>query len=64
MTSGPITVARLNNAIRIIAKGMTLHKEPKARPILERLVEARDRLRSEGDALEFARRVLEETSND
>jgi hypothetical protein len=64
MTSGPVTVERLNAAIRIIAFGMDFHKGPKARPILERLVEARDRLRAEGDALEFARRVLEETPND
>lgn len=39
--SSPVTIERLNAAIRIIAFGMDFHKEPKARPILERLVEAR-----------------------
>ena len=54
--SAPIT---LDHAIAVTAYAMQRHNLPQLLPTLKRLIAARDDLLVNGDALEFAKRVLE-----
>jgi hypothetical protein len=56
----PLTLEGLETAIKYLAWGMVEYKKPELQPTLSRLVAERDRMRKEGDALDFARRVLSE----
>jgi hypothetical protein len=53
-----ITVARLERAIELTARAMTIHELPELLPILHRLERERDRLAQQPDALEYAKRIL------
>jgi hypothetical protein len=53
-----VTVERLERAIRFTARVMLNSNMPEIRPTLERLAAERDRLVNDGDALEYARRLL------
>lgn len=54
-----VTVERLQRAILIVARGMQFHKMPEAIPIIRRLEAEIVKLEAEGDALDYARRILE-----
>ena len=54
-----VTIDRLNRAITVTAYVMTRHRLPQILPTLKRLKSARDDLARDGDALDYARRVLE-----
>ena len=56
--SDEVTVERLERAIQFTARVMLNYNMPEIRPTLERLAAERDRLRKEGDALEYARQLL------
>jgi hypothetical protein len=53
-----VTIARLDRAIQLTARCMVNHHLPQILPTLKRLQAERDRLLREGDALEYARRLL------
>jgi hypothetical protein len=53
-----VTVERLERAIQFTVRVMLNSNMREIRPTLERLVAERDRLVKEGDALEYARRLL------
>ncbi len=53
-----VTVERLERAIKVTARCMVEHALPQLLPILKRLEAERDRLARDGDALEYARRLL------
>jgi hypothetical protein len=53
-----VTIERLDRAIQLTARCMVKHQLPQILPTLKRLQGERDRLLQEGDALEYARRVL------
>lgn len=53
-----IAVEELERAIAIVAYGMKLHNMPEALPVLKRLEAERERLLSEGDAMDYADRLL------
>jgi hypothetical protein len=55
---GEVTLERLDRAIQLTARCMVNHQLPQILPTLKRLQAERDRLLREGDALEYARRVL------
>jgi len=57
--TGPVTVEHIEHAIAVTAYCMTRHKLPQLLPTLKRLEAARDELARDGDALDYARRVLE-----
>jgi hypothetical protein len=54
------TVEDLDRAIAIVAYGMDYHQMREALPVLKRLQAEKERLLTEGDALAYARRVLEQ----
>jgi hypothetical protein len=56
--SDEVTVERLERAIKITASCIVEHNLPQLLPTLKRLEAERDRLVQEGDAIEYARRVL------
>jgi hypothetical protein len=51
-------IERLDRAIQLTARCMVNHRLPQILPTLKRLQAERDRLLQEGNALEYARRVL------
>jgi hypothetical protein len=53
-----ITIERIERAIAMTAYVMQRHDLPQLLPTLKRLETARDELMHDGDALEYARRVL------
>jgi hypothetical protein len=57
MTSTAITIERLDRAIAITADAMVLHELRELGPTLKRLEAERDKLVSEGDPLEYAKRL-------
>jgi hypothetical protein len=56
--AGEVTVERLENAIKITAYCIVRHDLPQLILTLKRLEAERGRLMSEGDAIEYARRLL------
>jgi hypothetical protein len=54
-----ITIERLKHAIAVTAYVMVRHDLPQLLPTLKRLESARDDLARDGDALDYAKRVLE-----
>jgi hypothetical protein len=56
--SDDVTVERLERAIKVTARCMVEHHLPQLLPILKRLEAERDRLVQEGDAIEYAKRLL------
>ena len=56
--SNEVTVERLESAIKVTARCMVEHDLPQLLPTLKRLEAERDRLVQEGDAIEYARRLL------
>lgn len=58
VADGTVTVERLEHAIKITARAMVQHNLPQIMPTLRRLEAERDRLNSEPDAIEYARRLL------
>jgi hypothetical protein len=54
----PATIERLDSAITLTAYVMQRHSLPQLLPTLKRLQAARDDLLVNGDALEYAKRVL------
>jgi hypothetical protein len=59
MTPAVVTIERIEHAIAVTAYCMTRHKLPQLLPTLKRLEAARDEFARDGDALDYARRVLE-----
>jgi hypothetical protein len=57
MTAAAITIERLECAIDITIDAMELHSLRELLPMLKRLEAERDKLMSEGDPLEYARRL-------
>jgi hypothetical protein len=55
----PITIDRLDNAIAITAYCMQRHNLRQLFPTLKRLEAEREKLRADGDPIEYAERVLE-----
>jgi hypothetical protein len=53
-----VTVERLDRAINITADVMVRHNLPQILPTLKRLEAERDRLLTDGDPIEHAKRVL------
>jgi hypothetical protein len=60
--SAPITIERLHNAIAVTAYVMQRHKLPQLLPTLKRLKAELEKLRTDGDAIEYAKRVLERSA--
>jgi hypothetical protein len=58
----PITIERLDNAIVITAYCMQRHNLRQLFPTLKRLEAAREKLRADGDPIEYAKRVLERST--
>jgi hypothetical protein len=58
MRTDEVTIERLEQAIQLTARCMVNHQLPQILPTLKRLEAERDRLLREGNALEYARRVL------
>jgi hypothetical protein len=55
----PVTIERLESAIKTTARCMVTHDlGPQLMPTLKRLEAERDRLMRDGDAIEYAKRVL------
>lgn len=52
-------IDRLDQAINITAYAMVQHKLPQILPTLKRLEAERDALARDGDAIDYAKRVLE-----
>jgi hypothetical protein len=52
------SVERLESAVKVTARCMVEHDLPQLLPTLKRLEAERDRLVQEGDAIEYARRLL------
>lgn len=59
-TKQPITLEDVDAAVKYLARGMVEYKKPELRPMLDKLLVERNRLRLEGGALEYASRVLTE----
>jgi hypothetical protein len=59
LVSTPTIIERLDHAIALTAYAMQLHNLPEILPTLKRLEAARADLLVNGDALEYAKRVLE-----
>jgi hypothetical protein len=53
-----ITIERLEGAITVTMQAMVLHNLRELSPILKRLEAERDRVLTDGDPIEHARRVL------
>jgi hypothetical protein len=54
-----VTIERIKNAIKMTARCMVSHDlGPQLMPTLKRLEAERDRLMRDGDAIEYAKRVL------
>ena len=53
-----VTIERIERAIKITAGCMLAHELPQLMPTLKRLEAERDRLMRDGDAIEYAKRVL------
>jgi hypothetical protein len=53
-----ITIGRIERAITITAEAMTLHDLPQLLPTLKRLEAERDKLATEVDPIEYAKRLL------
>jgi hypothetical protein len=60
--SAPITIERLDNAIAVTAYVMQRHKLPQLLPTLKRLEAELEKLRTDGDPIEYAKRVLERSA--
>jgi hypothetical protein len=58
----PIAIERLDNAIAITAYCMQRHNLRQLFPTLKRLEAAREKLRADGDPIEYAKRVLERST--
>jgi len=54
-----VTLERLNRAIEVTARFMVEYNLPQIMPTLKRLEAERDKLLAQGDAIEYAKRVLE-----
>ncbi len=54
-----VTIDRLSNAIMVTAYAMVRHDLPQLLSTLKRLEAARDNLSRDGDALDYAKRVLD-----
>jgi hypothetical protein len=54
-----VSVERLDRAIKITAELMVRHQLPQLMSTLKRLETERDRLLAEGDAINYAKRVLD-----
>ena len=63
MSLAAVTIARLDNAITLTAYVMQRHNLPQLLPTLKRLENERDKLRRDGDPIEYAKRVLERSTN-
>jgi hypothetical protein len=63
MSLAAVTIARLENAITLTAYVMQRHDLPQLLPTLKRLENERDQLRRDGDPIEYAKRVLERSTN-
>jgi hypothetical protein len=63
MSLAAVTIARLDNAITLTAYVMQRHNLPQLLPTLKRLENERDQLRRDGDPIEYAKRVLERSTN-
>jgi hypothetical protein len=61
-THAPITIDRLDAAIAVTAYVMQRHNLPHLLPTLKRLEAEREKLQSEGDPIEYAKRVLERSA--
>ncbi len=59
MSESPVTIERLERAIQITAYVMQRHNLPQLFQTLKRLEAERERLVSEGDPIEYAKRILE-----
>jgi hypothetical protein len=57
-----VTLERLESAIDITIEAMTQHSLPQLLPTLKRLEAERDKLVSEGDPLEYAKRLRAQRS--
>jgi hypothetical protein len=57
-----VTVERIEHYIALTAYAMQRHKLPQIFPTLKRLEAERDRLRAEGDPIEYAKRLLERST--
>jgi hypothetical protein len=53
-----VTIERLERAVKITAECMLAHDLPQLLSTLKRLEAERDRLMRDGDAIEYAKRVL------
>jgi cell division protein FtsL len=58
----PITIERLDNAIVITAYCMQRHNLRQLFTTLKRLEAAREKLRADGDPIEYAKRILERST--
>jgi hypothetical protein len=58
----PITIERLDDAIAITAYCMQRHNLRQLFPTLKRLEAEREKLRADGDPIEYAKRVLERST--
>ena len=63
MSLAAVTIARLDNAITLTAYVMERHNLPQLLPTLKRLENGRDQLRRDGDPIEYAKCVLERSTN-
>lgn len=58
LAADEVTIERLEQAIQLTARCMVNHQLPQILPTLKCLEAERERLLREGDALEYARRLL------
>ena len=60
--TAPVTLERLERAIKTIAEAMVEHNLPGLETYVRRLEAEGDRLLSEGDAIEYARAILRKSA--
>jgi hypothetical protein len=58
LSARPVTVERIERAIRIVADMMLKHERRGLIDTIRRLEDERDRLRNETDPLEYARQII------
>ena len=63
MSDSPITIERLERAIRIVADMMVKHNRPGLIVTIRRLEAERDRLRNETDPIAYAKQILSQVHN-
>jgi hypothetical protein len=60
----PVTIERLDRCIKIVAGWIVQHNIPEAIHALKRMEAERDRLLREGDAIDYAKKVLARSGED